>query len=70
MKDRKGIDSEKMGDGEDLGEEEGGETITRIYYVIKEAIFMRRKKLRIGKNIFLFVLVPLEARRGHKISWS
>lgn len=43
MRDRKGVDSEGREGWEELGGVERGKTIIRIYYVIKESIFNKRK---------------------------
>lgn len=44
MRARKGVDPEGRGGGEELGGEEGGKTIIRIYCMRKDSIFNKRKK--------------------------
>lgn len=45
VRDRKGVDLDGRGYGEELGEAEGGETVIRVYYVKKkQSIFNIRVK--------------------------
>jgi len=50
MRDRKGVDPERRGGGEDLGGVKGGETVIRIYRMRKESIFNKRNKDRDRKS--------------------
>lgn len=44
MWDRKGVDPDGKGGGEELGEVEGGETVIRTDFVRKESIFNIRNE--------------------------
>jgi hypothetical protein len=44
MRDRKGVDLEGRGGGEELGGVEGGKTIIGIYCTREESILNKRKK--------------------------
>lgn len=45
MRDRKGMDADGRGGGEELGRVEGGETIKNIYYMRKESIFNKGEEI-------------------------
>jgi hypothetical protein len=44
MRDRKGVDPSRSGDGKELGGVEGLDIIIGIYYVRKASIFNKRKR--------------------------
>ena len=44
MKDRKGVDLDGRGGGEELGGVEGGEIIIKIYYIRTKSIFSKNKQ--------------------------
>lgn len=44
MRGRKGVELDERKHGEELGEEEGGDTVIRIYCVEKKSIFDERKR--------------------------
>lgn len=44
MRDKKGVDLDRRRGGKELGEVEGGETVIRICYERKEAIFNKMKE--------------------------
>lgn len=52
MRDRKGVDLDGRGGGEELGEE-GRETIVRIYYMREKSIFNKRAKKKNSKLPFI-----------------
>ena len=43
-RDRKGVDTDKRGDGEELGGVGGWETIIKIYWVKKDLFSIKEKK--------------------------
>lgn len=52
MRDRKGVDPSRSGDGKELGGVEGLDIIIGIYYVRKASIFNKRNNSNIHLNFF------------------
>lgn len=47
MRDKIGVNPDRHGGGEELGEPEGGESIIRMYHVRTSSIFNKRERRRV-----------------------
>ena len=61
MKDRKGVDLEERGGGEELGRVEERETIIRKYCLRKESIFNKSKNIK----VIVYNIHSFEKKNSH-----